>query len=166
MVQLGFKSDEGIGKSEFFKVVRMVQETDAEYFTRTNLVNPDLAAHFIRSKVDDSANEVFGVICLDIRNKPTSWAIVNSGSISECQVHLRNVFLPALISGAAAIIIFHNHPSGDPQPSGADLHITENIVKVGRLLGVAVLDHIIIGSGSNEYVSFQTDGRMPNPKNL
>lgn len=165
MVQLGFKLDDGIEKSEFYKVVRMVQETDAEYLTRTNLVNPDLAAYFIKSKVDESAIELFGVICLDIRNKPTSWAIVNSGSISECQVHLRNVFLPALISGAAAIIIFHNHPSGDPEPSKADLILTENIVKVGRLLGVAVLDHIIIGSGSNEFVSFQADGRMPNPNN-
>lgn len=165
MVQLGFKLDEGIEKSEFYKVVRMVQETDAGYLTRTTLVNPDLAACFIKSKVDDSANELFGVICLDIRNKPTSWAIVNSGSISECQVHLRNVFLPALISGAAAIIVFHNHPSGDPKPSKADLILTENIVKVGRLLGVAVLDHIIIGSGSSKFVSLQTDGIMPDPKN-
>lgn len=165
MVQMDLTLDASITRSEFYKVVRMVQETDGEYFTRQNIVTPELAANFIRSKVDDNANEVFGVIFMDAKSKPTGWAIVGTGSLSECHVHLRNVFLPAMISGAASIIVFHNHPSGDPQPSPADLHLTEQLIKAGRLLGVIVIDHIVIGGCSDQFVSLQAAGRMPSPKN-
>lgn len=164
MVQMDLTVDGIRKKSEFYKVVRMVQETDAEYLTRPNLVTPDQAADFIRAKISDNADECFGVIFLDTKHRPTGWAVVSNGTLSQCNVHPRNIFLPAFLSGAAAVIIFHNHPSGDPHPSREDIQLTEQVVKAGRLLGVIVLDHIVIAGSSSEFVSFVADGRMPDPK--
>jgi DNA repair protein RadC len=75
-------------------------------------------------------------------------------------VHPREVFKVAILSNAAAILCGHNHPSGDPQPSGEDRSLTRRLVKAGQVLGIDVLDHVIIGDGAADYYSFADQGML------
>ncbi|OPZ62797.1 MAG: hypothetical protein BWY85_01968 [Firmicutes bacterium ADurb.Bin506] len=83
---------------------------------------------------------------------------VTSGTATASLLHPREVFRPALRLGAAAVIVAHNHPSGDPTPSPEDLAITKRLAKVGSLIGIELLDHIIIGD--NVYVSLKEKGLL------
>ncbi len=89
--------------------------------------------------------EGFAVIHLDARHAPVSVEVVSVGCLNSSIVHPREVFKGAILAGAAAIIVGHNHPSGDPEPSDEDLSITRRLAECGTLLGVALLDHVIIG---------------------
>lgn len=96
--------------------------------------------------VFDDDREVFVAIYLDSRHRPlTDPYIVSLGSLNASLVHPREVFGPALELRSAAVIIAHNHPSGNPKPSTDDIELTQRLDEGGRLLGVALLDHIIIG---------------------
>ena len=92
--------------------------------------------------------ERFIVVFLDARHRVTGSQIVSIGSLNASIVHPREVFRVAILHGAAAIILGHNHPSGDPTPSSDDMELTRRLVKSGELLGIKVLDHIIIGDTS------------------
>jgi DNA repair protein RadC len=83
---------------------------------------------------------------------------VSRGTLDATLVHPREVFKAALLSNAASIILTHNHPSGDPTPSPDDHQLTRRLVDAGRLIGVEVLDHIIVGDG--RYFSFREGGRL------
>jgi DNA repair protein RadC len=83
---------------------------------------------------------------------------VSIGSLNQSIVHPREVFKTALLSNAAAILLLHNHPSGDPAPSQEDLAITRRLIECGDILGIRVLDHIIIGEDC--FKSFSEDGLM------
>jgi len=96
------------------------------------------------------------VLYLDTRNHLILDHHVGDGSIDEAAIHPREVIRKALDVGATALIMVHNHPSGDPSPSRADIHITRQIAEAGRLMGVAVHDHVIIGR--NEHVSLRSKG--------
>ena len=85
------------------------------------------------------------VLYLDVRNRLILDHLVGDGSIDEAAIHPREVIRKALDLGATALILVHNHPSGSPQPSRADIQITQRIAEAGRLLGVAVHDHVIVG---------------------
>jgi len=78
------------------------------------------------------------------------------GTLTSSLVHPREVFKPAILGNAAALILLHNHPSGDPAPSAEDLHLTRRLREVGEVFDIKVLDHIIVGAG--RYVSFVDDG--------
>ncbi len=80
------------------------------------------------------------------------------GSLDSAVVHPREVFKPAILSNAAALIFGHNHPSGDPAPSSEDRAMTARLVECGKLLGIQVLDHIIVGDG--RHYSFADDGAL------
>ena len=88
--------------------------------------------------------ERFVVLLLNARHELQRKALVSKGSLNASIVHPREVFLPAIRRSAASIILVHNHPSGDPEPSEEDLTITKRLVEVGELVGIAVLDHVII----------------------
>ncbi|MHB8483438.1 MAG: RadC family protein [Nitrospiria bacterium] len=96
--------------------------------------------------------EVFKVILLNTKNQLIQDIEISKGSLSQTIVHPREVFNKAIKNSAASIILIHNHPSGDPTPSLEDFNLTQNLVKSGKLLGIPVLDHIVIGSG--DYYSF------------
>ena len=96
------------------------------------------------------------VLYLDTRNHLILDHHVGDGSIDEAAIHPREVIRKALDVGATALIMVHNHPSGGPSPSRADIHITRQIAEAGRLMGVAVHDHVIIGR--NEHVSLRSKG--------
>lgn len=100
--------------------------------------------------------EIFKGIFLDSRKKMIKEETIFIGSLNESIVHPRDVFKIALDENAAAIILLHNHPSGDPSPSSFDIEITNEFVKAGIILGIEVLDHIIIG-GKN-YISLREKG--------
>ena len=85
--------------------------------------------------------------------------MVGLGSLTEVAVHPREVFRGAMIAGAAAVILAHNHPSGDPKPSADDVKLTQRLVEVGVLLGIPVLDHVIVAQ-DRDYVSLATEGKM------
>ena len=89
--------------------------------------------------------EHFIVLLLDRKNNVTGINTVAIGSLSATVVHPREVFTPAILDKAAAIILAHNHPSGDPAPSPEDKAMTRKLVEAGKLLGIQVLDHIIVG---------------------
>jgi DNA repair protein RadC len=97
------------------------------------------------------ATEVFGVLCLTAPRRVIGWHEVSRGSVDTVWAAPRDVFRTALLSNAAALILAHNHPSGEAQPSDADCRLTTRMLEVANLLGIAILDHIIIGD--HEYAS-------------
>ena len=103
--------------------------------------------------------EVFLSVILDNKHKIIKEQIISVGILNRSMVHPREVFSPAVAVCAAAIIIIHNHPSSDPKPSAADINITDRLVGAGKIIGIEVLDHIIIGG--DRYFSFVDEDTMP-----
>ncbi|SDZ74536.1 DNA replication and repair protein RadC [Desulfuromusa kysingii] len=114
--------------------------------------------HHFHERLCDYRKEVFLALLLDTKNRLIKEVQISEGSLSASIVHPREVFAPVLKESAAAVLFIHNHPSGDPTPSREDIEITERLKKVGDLMGVRVLDHIIIGNG--DYVSLADRGVM------
>jgi len=104
----------------------------------------------------DLKHEIFKVVLLDAKNTVLREATVSEGSLTLSVVHPREVFALAVRESAAGMLLLHNHPSGDPMPSPEDRRLTDRLVAAGRLLGIRVLDHVIIGDG--RYVSFADEG--------
>jgi len=102
--------------------------------------------------------ETFGGIYLDSRNRMISEREIFVGSLSSANVAPRDVFRLAIQDHAASVIVFHNHPSGDPQPSREDLAFTRQLIDAGRTLGIEILDHVVVAS--NSFVSFKQRGLM------
>ncbi len=113
-------------------------------------------ANYYMPLLADKKREQFQVVLLDRKNRVIRTTMVSQGSLTASVVHPREVFNPAIRDSAAAVIFVHNHPSGDPQPSEEDRTLTARLVEVGRLLGIQVLDHIIVGRGT--YLSFADEG--------
>jgi DNA repair protein RadC len=137
-----------------------VREPDAPR-GRPRLSNPATVAAFARQLVPDDAREHFGILMLGSQNGLVAYHEVSVGTLNASLVHPREVFGPVMrMMGVAAIILVHNHPSGDPTPSREDLRLTQQLVEAGRLLDITVHDHVIVGSGSDEYVSLAQTGRL------
>ena len=113
---------------------------------------------YYRPRLAHLQSEVFHVACLDARNQLLRDARVSSGGFASCAVLPREVFAPALREGAVGVILVHNHPSGQPQPSSDDLALTNRLVRAGEILCVKVLDHVIVGTQG--YISLAEQGRM------
>jgi DNA repair protein RadC len=118
------------------------------------------AAAIFRVLLDGVDREHFAVAMVDKKHKVIGLNIVSIGSISASVVHPREVFKPAIISNAAAIVLCHNHPSGDPTPSREDNEVTARLKEAGRILGIDVLDHIILGDGTDQYYSYADEGGL------
>ena len=97
--------------------------------------------------IEHEAQEVFVVIMLNQRHCIMGWHEVSRGTLTSSLVHPREVFAPALRLGAAAVIVAHNHPSGDPEPSTEDEQVTQRLANAGKLLGIPMLDHVVVGDG-------------------
>lgn len=100
--------------------------------------------------------EHFRVILLNIKNQLISIEDISVGSLNSSIVHPREVFKPAIKRSSASMILVHNHPSGDPTPSVEDIDITKRLIEAGKILGIEVLDHVIIGNGN--YISIKEKG--------
>ena len=105
---------------------------------------PDDVARLVGRKLRKEPREHFLVLLLNARHEVMGQETVSIGSLNASIVHPREVFRPAVLASAAAIVLVHNHPSGDPEPSEEDLAITKRLVEAGELLGISVLDHVIV----------------------
>src|SRR5713101_7811648 len=112
--------------------------------------------HHYHEHLGSLKKEEFHVLLLDAKNRKIKDVRISEGSLTSSLVHPREVFSPVIRESAAAVILIHNHPSGDPSPSQEDLPITRRLREVGEVMGVRVLDHVIVGKG--KYISFVDDG--------
>jgi DNA repair protein RadC len=115
------------------------------------------AINALRAGHDDGV-EHFGILLLDIRHRIIGSLEISVGCLTGALVHPREVFGPTLAHKAAGLILFHNHPSGEPEPSGEDVALTRRLAAGGQLLGIEVLDHIIVGDGTEGWVSLKDRG--------
>jgi DNA repair protein RadC len=109
--------------------------------------------------LSDTDREHFVILMLDQKNQVIGINTVSIGSLTASVVHPREVYKPLILSNAAAVILGHNHPSGDPQPSKEDRAITQRLKEAGALLGINVLDHLVIGA-EGQYFSFADENLL------
>jgi DNA repair protein RadC len=124
------------------------------------VTSPQDLVNYFQPRLQHLRKEVFKAVLLNTKHQMLKDVTVSEGSLSASLVHPREAFLPAIKESAAAVIFLHNHPSGDPTPSTEDKELTLRLAEVGQLVGISVLDHIIIGSGSPGYISFRDAGLL------
>lgn len=135
--------------------VKLVKESSLLYKQR-RVRSPQDSYELFQEYLGEVDREHFVVACLDTKNQPTNISTVHIGSLNASIVHPREVMKTAILSNAASIICGHSHPSGDPNPSSADIDVTERLAEVGKIVGIELLDHIIIGDG--KFVSLKEKG--------
>lgn len=135
--------------------LKIVREGSLLYESR-KLATPADAVGLGRQFLEDADREQVIVCCLDTKNQPINVSVVSVGTINSSLVHPREVFKTAVLSNATGIILFHNHPSGDPEPSKEDINISKRISEAGTLMGIDLVDHLIIGS-DGRYVSLKEE---------
>ncbi len=134
-----------------------IREDIANYLPPSNRFTSPLQIFQMFSFLNQETKEYFLTLHLDGKNRIVCMEEVSVGSLNQSIVHPREVFKTALLSSAAAIVLIHNHPSGDPTPSREDREITRRLKEGGDLLGIRVLDHIIVGES---YLSFVEQGLL------
>jgi DNA repair protein RadC len=127
------------------------------------LDTPDAVANLMREETRLRNAEVFQVLLLNTRRRLMGEPVkISDGTLDTILVHPREVFRPAIAASAAAVVLVHNHPSGDPTPSEADIKVTRDLIRAGQLLKIEVLDHVILGRATQErpkdYVSLRELG--------
>lgn len=123
---------------------------------KEKIVSPENVADYYIPLMKHLKKEVFKIVLLDSSNQIIKDVEISKGSLNANVVHPREVFKEAVSESAASIILIHNHPSGNAQPSEDDIAVTEKLVEAGKIMGILVCDHIIIGDG--EYKSFANLG--------
>lgn len=111
---------------------------------RLQITSPRTVAELLLPQYGSRPVEHFGVVLLDTKHRVLRIAPVSTGTLDASLVHPREVFREAVAAGASALVLFHNHPSGDPEPSPEDVEITRRMMAAGLLLGIDVLDHVIL----------------------
>jgi DNA repair protein RadC len=109
--------------------------------------SPDDVSNLLMEEMRYSNKEIFSILLLNTKHDVIAIENISIGSLNASIVHPREVFNRAIKRSSSAIILAHNHPSGDPKPSGEDINITKRLIKAGTIIGINVLDHIIIGDG-------------------
>ncbi|PAV14134.1 DNA repair protein RadC [Methanosarcina spelaei] len=150
----------GVGKAKAAQIAAVFElarrlETFVEEPKR-KVCSPKDVYTLMYPKMREQKKEKFITLCLDTKNQILREEVISVGSLNASIVHPREVFKSALMESSASVIMVHNHPSGDPSPSREDIMVTEKMVEGGKLLGIDVLDHIIIGEG--RYVSLKDEG--------
>jgi DNA repair protein RadC len=112
--------------------------------------------HYFADRLADKKQECFYVLCLDTKHRVIQEVLVSVGILDASLIHPREVFRPAIQACSQAVILVHNHPSGEAEPSANDTEVTKILVEAGRVVGIEVLDHIIIGKEG--YVSLKEKG--------
>jgi len=152
----------GIGPSRAAQIVaalelgrRTLTHAPAE---RIQLGSPNAAALYLLPRFGGRALEQFGLILLDTKHRVIRTTVLASGTQNTSHVEPRDVFREAARGGAAAIVVFHTHPSGDPTPSPDDVELTDRLVSAGVIMGIDVVDHIVLGDV--RYCSFKESQRL------
>ena len=162
----GVKGFKGVGrdkaialKAAFTLAQRLVRELQGE---SPLLDNPDRIADFLREDNRAYTVEQFQAVLLNTRRKLIRVDLISQGIVDTLLVHPREVFKSAIAANASALVLVHNHPSGDPTPSEADIRATRDLIRAGQLLKIEVLDHIILGrrtaENGRDYVSLRELG--------
>ena len=155
------KSVKGIGRVKALQikaVMELSKRISASDFSENIVIisSPDDASRLIMEKMRYLKKEVFKTILLNTKNHVIKQIDVSVGSLNSSIVHPREVFSEAVKVGCSGVILAHNHPSGDPEPSREDIETTKRLIEAGSILGIKVLDHIIIGDG--RYLSMKSKG--------
>ena len=137
--------------------VALVREESTPYDTPQSCSDPQSAARFVHQILSSWDREVMGAILLDIRNRAIGHQLAYIGTLTRAAVEPRGILSAALLANAAGLILFHNHPSGDPSPSAEDLAFTRRMAEAGEIVGVRVLDHIVVGEAP-AFVSLRQRG--------
>jgi DNA repair protein RadC len=146
----------GIGPAQAARILAAVElgrRSVLHEEERAQLGTPQQAAAFLAPEFGGRGVEHFGIVLLDTRYRVLRTALLTVGVLDTAPTHPREVFREAVAGGAAAVVLFHNHPSGDPSPSADDVDLTVRMVEAGELMGIAVLDHLILAN--NRYFSFK-----------
>lgn len=125
-----------------------LKEEFREYKTRPLMNDPEKVYALLKLMMP-ADKEQFMLLSLNTKNGVIAIRIISLGSLNGSIVHPREVFKSAIVDSAAHIIIAHNHPSGDPAPSREDIETTKKLVETGKIIGIDVLDHVIIGEGKH-----------------
>ena len=112
---------------------------------------PDRAAEYWRAHVVNHPAfnpdvECFVALLLNTRRRIKGHVLVSTGTLDTLLVHAREVFRPAIVAAASAVVVMHNHPSGEPEPSEADIKVTRDLIRAGQLLKIELLDHVVVGA--------------------
>ena len=155
---------EGIGAAKACSIVAAIELSKRlmSYSVRECTItagNCEAVARLLMQEMMYEKRELFMSIHLNTKLQIESKTIISIGSLDQAMVHPREVFGPAVRKGAAAVVVAHNHPSGDPTPSRNDIEITDRLVEASRIIGIKLIDHIIIGK--DRYVSLQSQGIIP-----
>jgi DNA repair protein RadC len=125
---------------------------------RPQILTPQQAAEYIIPLFGSRPLEQFGVVLLDTKHRVLRVRIVSTGSVDSTMVHPREVFREAALAQAYGLLLFHNHPSGDPTPSADDVRLTRRLQRAGDVMGIDVVDHVIVAD--DRYFSFREAGRL------
>ena len=157
----GLSEDRAMRLAAAFELGR---RTAKETIGRLRVDSPEIVCQLLAQDLRALTRESLRALLLDTKYQLIRIEEISLGSLNESIAHPREIFRPALVHSAYALIMAHNHPSGDPSPSEADRKLTRRLVEVGGLLQIQVLDHIIIGSmlaGKPSYYSFKEGGLIP-----
>lgn len=156
------KKNKGIGTAKAVTIVaafELGRRMDSKNFDEEKpITTPEDVAKRFGPQLRDLKQEVFKVICLSSSNKIISSREITKGLLNSSLTHPREVFREAILENAASVILLHNHPSGNLEPSREDISITKQIVEAGKIIGISVHDHIIIAG--NEHTSMMERGLM------
>ncbi len=137
--------------------IALVREPGVKLAERPQIRVAAEAAPLLAQYIGETDREVFAVALLTIRRRVLGLHTVSVGCLTSSLVHPREVFKPAILAGSAALLLAHNHPSGDPEPSADDIALTRRLIAAGQLLGIEVLDHLILGE-AGRFVSLRERG--------
>lgn len=152
---------DGIGEAKACSIVAAMElarrtATERQTAARLRIRDSRQAAEILMEEMVCEKREVFVALNLNAKLQVESRSVISIGSIDSTAVHPREVFGPAVRRGAAAVIVAHNHPSGDPSPSPQDIEATSRLIDASEVLGIKLLDHLIIGNGC--YTSMKSEG--------
>jgi DNA repair protein RadC len=149
----------GVAKACRLKAVfELANRRDIETGKKTKAVikTPEEAYNQLKARALDKQKEFFWAIFLDTRNQAIKTAEISVGSLDSSIVHPRELFKEAVAASASSVIIAHNHPSGNPEASQDDIQLTRRLMEVGKIMGIEIVDHIILGDG--RFVSLKREG--------
>lgn len=155
-----------MGKQNPFQLdvvsVRLVR--DAPVFSDTKITNPESAIAVVGELLYEMDREVVCIINLKSDGTPINCNFASMGAINQAIVEPREIFKSAVLSNAASMIMVHNHPSGNLEPSKEDTMITDRILKLASLIGIPLTDHVIVGGDNTRYFSFKAKELLKAPK--
>jgi len=151
----------GIGKVKALQikaVMELSKRVSASLINnnKVTIKSPVEVSMLLMEEMRHLKKEIFKIILLNTKNHIIKYLNVSVGSLNSSIVHPREVFSEAVKAGCSGMLLAHNHPSGDPEPSREDIETTQRLVNAGNILGIKVLDHVIIGDG--RYISFKEQG--------